>query len=188
MNIRQKLFISFSVIFTVFTILVLLFQYEREKKFRTGQLENTLDNITELTHHFIEENAIAETGNFRMIDSLVEILPGPDTRVTVISPGGDVMFDSEVTDFEKMENHLQRPEVRGSVAAVYGANIRESATTGSSYYYYAKFYTDYFVRTAALYDVHMKGFLHVEKLFIFYLILLFLCRFCNPFDHHQAIF
>ncbi len=174
MNIRQKLFISFSVIFTVFTIMVLLFQYEREKKFRTGQLENTLDNITELTHNFIEENAIAESGNFRMIDSLVEILPGPDTRVTVISPGGEVLFDSEVRDFEKMENHLQRPEVKGSVAAEYGSNIRESATTGSSYYYYAKFYTDYFVRTAALYDVQMKDFLHVEKLFIFYLILLFL--------------
>ncbi len=55
-----------------------------------------------------------------------------------------------------------------------GANIRESATTGRSYYYYAKFYTDYFVRTATLYDMGIKDFLHVEKLFIFYLVLLFL--------------
>jgi two-component system OmpR family sensor kinase/two-component system phosphate regulon sensor histidine kinase PhoR len=152
----------------------MLFQYEREKKFRTDQLENTLDYITELTNHFITKNAILETGNFRVIDSLVGILPGPDARVTVISPTGVVMYDSEVPDFEEMENHLQRPEVQGSVAAEFGANIRESATTGKSYYYYAKFYTDYFVRTAAPYDVRMKDFLHVEKLFIFYLILLFL--------------
>ena len=63
MSIRQKLFISFSVIFIIFTILVLLFQYEREKDFRKGQLENTLDNITELTQHFIKENALLESGS-----------------------------------------------------------------------------------------------------------------------------
>jgi len=174
MSIRRKLFISFSVIFTIFTILVLLFQYQREKDFRTAQLENTLDNISELTHHFIAENAITESGSFRMIDSLVPILPGPETRVTVISPAGVVLFDSEVSAYEQMENHLQRPEVKVSVAAGFGANIRESATTGKSYYYYAKYYTDYFVRTAALYDLKMKDFLHVERLFIFYLILLFI--------------
>ena len=173
LSIRRKLFISFSVIFIIFTVLVLLFQYEREKDFRTGQLENTLDNITELTHHFIQENAISDSGNFWKIDSLVTILPGPDTRVTVISPTGLVLFDSEVGDIKQMENHLQRTEIQGSVAGEFGANIRESSTTGSSYYYYAKFYTDYFVRTAALYDVGMKDFLNVEKLFIFYLLLLF---------------
>ncbi len=174
LSIRQKIFISFSFIFTIFTILVLMFQFEREKKFKSGQLENTLDNMTELTHHYMEANAISETGNFRLIDSLVGIMPGPDTRVTVISPTGDVLYDSEVSDFENMENHLKRPEVQGSVADQFGANIRESVTTGRSYYYYAKFYTDYFIRTAALYDVRMKDFLHVEKLFIFYLILLYL--------------
>ncbi len=174
MSIRRKLFISFSVIFAIFTVLVLLFQYQREKDFRTGELETTLDNITELTHQFIRENAISESGNFRMIDSLVKILPGPETRVTVISSTGLVLFDSEVSEVEQMENHLQRPEVKISVATGFGANIRESATTGRSYYYYAKYYTDYFVRTAALYDVKMKDFLHVERLFIFYLVLLFL--------------
>jgi len=174
MSIRRKLFISFSVIFIIFTILVLLFQYQREKAFRKGQLETTLDNITELTHRFIAENSIPESGNYRMIDSLVKILPGPEVRVTVISPTGIVLFDSEVSDFEGMENHLQRPEVKISVAASFGSNIRESATTGSSYYYYARFYTNYFIRTAALYDLEMKDFLHVERLFIFYLILLFL--------------
>ena len=174
MSIRRKLFLSFSVVFIIFTTFVLLFQYQREKDFRTGQLENTLDNITELTQRFMAENAIPESSNFRMIDSLVKILPGPETRVTVISPTGVVLYDSEVSEFELMENHLQRPEIQMSVADTYGANIRKSATTGSSYYYYAKFYTDYFVRTAALYDVKMEDFLHVERLFIFYLILLFL--------------
>lgn len=174
MSIRRKLFLSFSIVFILFTTFVLLFQYQREKDFRTGQLEVTLDNITELTQRFIVENEIPESRNFRMIDSLMKILPGPETRVTVISPTGVVFYDSEVSEVELMENHLHRPEIQMSVADDYGANIRKSVTTGRSYYYYAKFYTDYFVRTAALYDVRMKDFLHVERLFIIYLILLFL--------------
>jgi two-component system OmpR family sensor kinase/two-component system phosphate regulon sensor histidine kinase PhoR len=73
-----------------------------------------------------------------------------------------------------MENHLQRPEVRESVAAEFGSNIRESSTTGSSYFYYARFFSDYFVRTAALYDVQIRNFLHVERPFIIYLASLFI--------------
>ncbi|MFO7670055.1 MAG: ATP-binding protein [Bacteroidales bacterium] len=174
LSFRQKLFITFAFIFTGFTLLVVFMQYEREKQFRMKQLENTLDNITELTNHFISQNAILETENFRLIDSLVEILPGPDTRVTVISPTGVVLFDSEVPEVEKMENHLHRPEIEGSRVAPFGANLRESATTGRSYYYYAKFYEDYFIRTAAIYDIQIRDFLHVERLFIFNLVLLFL--------------
>ncbi len=174
MSFRLKLFISFAAIFTVFTLLVMIFQYDREKKFRIGQLENTLDNITEIAHNYMTSNSIVDSGSYIMMDSLMEILPAENIRLTVINPKGIVLYDSEVSAVETMENHLERPEVRQSVSSESGANIRESATTGSSYYYYARFYTDYFVRTATLYDLRVKDFLHVEKLFIIYLILLFL--------------
>lgn len=174
MSFRLKLFISFSTIFIVFTLLVMIFQYDREKKFRIGQLENTLDNITEIAHNYMENNSIPESGHFMLMDSLMGILPAQNIRLTIINPGGIVEYDSEVDEVRSMENHLERPEVRQSVVSGSGANIRESATTGNSYYYYAKFYSDYFVRTATLYDVRIKDFLHVEKLFIIYLLLLFL--------------
>ena len=174
LNFRQRLFISFSVIFIIFTILVLAFQFQREKGFRKSQLESQLDQMTVLTHNYIRSNAILEKAEFRKIDSLVAIFPVQNIRVTVIDPEGVVLYDSEVADYESMENHLLRPEVRGSVASEFGANIRESSTTGSSYYYYARFYSDYFIRTAALYNIRVRDFLHVEKLFIIYLLSLFL--------------
>ncbi|TFG90428.1 MAG: hypothetical protein E4H16_01820, partial [Candidatus Atribacteria bacterium] len=174
MSFRKRLFISFTAVFTVFTLLVMIFQFDREKRFRIDQLENRLDNITEIAHNYIESNAIAESGRFSMVDSLMSIIPGLNIRLTVISPAGKVLYDSEVTGYASMENHLERPELRESVVSGSGSNIRESATTGSSYYYYAKFYSDYFVRTATLYDVSIKDFLHVEKLFVFYLVLLYL--------------
>lgn len=177
LSFRQKLFISLSIIFTVFTLLVLLFQFNREKNYRKSQLENTLDNVTELAHNYIARYHLAENKDFGRLDSLMEIIPVPNIRVTVIGAEGTVLYDSEVPDYETMENHLARPEVRESVASDAGANIRESATTGNIYYYYAKFYSVYFIRTAALYDVRVENFLHVEKLFIFYLVLLFLITF-----------
>ncbi|MBA7544258.1 hypothetical protein ES705_36610 [subsurface metagenome] len=136
LSFRQKLFIYLSLVFTVFTVLVLVFQYEREKDFRKSQLENTLDNITELTHKYIKKNVLTESGNFKLLDSLKSIIPGPNIRITVISPRGFVLYDSEVTNYGDMENHLHRAEVQESVAENFGANIRESVTTGNSYYYY----------------------------------------------------
>lgn len=173
LKFQQRLFISFSVVFTIFTVLVLLFQFQREKEFRRSQLEGRLDDIVLLTHNYIRTNDLLKEGNFRMIDSLARILPDKNMRITVIDPQGVVLYDSEVSDYARMENHLQRPEVRASVASEFGANIRESATTGHSYYYYARFFPDYFVRTAALYDVRINDFLHAEKLFIIYLASLF---------------
>ena len=173
MSFRQKLFLSFLAVFTVFILLVVIFQFEREKRFRIGQLENTLDNISEIAHNYMVRDSITKTGDFHLMDTLMGILPRMNLRLTVINPEGVVMYDSEVSDYGSMENHRQRPEVVESVKNGSGANIRKSATTGRSYYYYAKFYPDYFVRTATLYDLRVKDFLHVDKLFIVYLGLLF---------------
>lgn len=173
LGIRQKLFIYVSVIFTVFTILILLFQYQREKDFKHGQLEITLDNITELTHNYIEEKILPGSRNFQLLDSIKTILPRKNIRITIINKDGVVLYDSEVADYFNMENHLHRPEIKASVVNKFGANIRESKTTHNDYYYYAKFYKDYYVRTAALYNIEVKNFLHVNKLFLIYLVFLF---------------
>jgi len=45
---RRRIFINFFVVFSLFTLVVLAYQHDREKSYRTGQLENTLDNISEI--------------------------------------------------------------------------------------------------------------------------------------------
>ena len=174
MNFRTKLTAYLSVIFVVFTVLILFFQFQREKEFKRRQLESTLNNITELTHNYITGKSRTNGSDFHIIDSIYSIIPTPHIRITVINPRGEVLYDSEVDDYQTMENHLHRPEVQSSVASEFGANIRKSATTGNSYYYYSKFYSDYFIRTAALYNVDVKEFLQAEKLFIIYIVLLFI--------------
>ena len=171
---RKRIFIYLSTIFIVFTILVLLFQYKREREFKREQIEISLNSIAELTYNFIERKGLETTRGLGTLDSLYLYIPNQNIRITVLDKTGKVLYDSEVREVLKMENHLHRPEIQKAIVSGKGSNIRESATTGYEYYYYAKNYTDLFVRTAAHYDIEVKNFLGVEKLFIFYLIILFL--------------
>ncbi len=167
-SFRNRLFLYLFFIFVAFTIVILAFQYNREKEFRVEQLESTLNNYTEISHKFIERKGLVETGDFRQLDSIKYLISLSD-RITIIDPKGVVLYDSFVEEYEKMENHINRPEVRKSISSSFGANIRTSSTTGKTYYYYAKFYSNYFVRTAVIYDVDVKNFLETEKLFLFFM-------------------
>ncbi len=174
LSFRQKLFFYLSGFFVAFTLLVLVFQFNREKKFKITQLESELNNISEICNNYVQKNSLYEKDNFVLIDSLKQIIPNQNVRITIISQTGIVLYDSDVLEYEKMENHLHRPEIENANKLGNGINIRESVTTGNSYYYYAKFYSNYYVRTAVLYDINLKSFLKIERFFIIYLIFLFL--------------
>jgi len=171
---RQKLFVYLSGIFLLFTMLVLFLQYNREKEFKREQMEMNLDNIAELTYNYIEKKNLDPKTSYSQLDSLYYYIPNNNIRITIINMLGKVLYDSEVSDPSKMENHLYRPEIRLAQTSGTGSHIRESSTTGYEYYYYAKNYSDLFVRVAAHYDVEVKNFLNIEKTFLFYLLVLFM--------------
>ena len=173
MNFRERLFFYFTAVFIVFTALILVFQYEREKEFKKEVLDRKLNIITEIIQRYISNNSIFETENYKSLNSVKAIIPDSNIRITVIDRKGVVLYDSEVEAFEKMENHLHRSEIQQSMTSEFGIKIRKSATTGNSYYYYSKFYENYFVRTATFYDIKIKKFLKAENLFLIYIITLF---------------
>ncbi len=172
-SFRGEIFQYFIIVFVFFTIAILAFQYQREKNYRIAQLENTLDNIAEITYHFIEQNNLVKEGKVQRIDEIRNIIPHFNTRITVINKKGHVLYDSYVDDYVEMENHLQRPEIQKALHYQKGSNIRKSATTLQEYYYYAKNYPDYFIRTAVVYNVEIKNFLKAERIFIFFIIVIF---------------
>lgn len=172
---QHRIFIYFFLAFTFFTIAILIFQYNREKNYRTSQLETRLDNIAGFTHRYIENYHIADSGDF---DRLNEISPlmseETNIRITVIDSQGLVRYDSYVTDYQNMDNHFDRSEVQKALYSETGGNIRHSETTGQDFYYYAKYYDSYFVRCAIVYDIEIKSFLKTERVFIFFMLALFL--------------
>lgn len=171
---RRRIFINFFVVFSIFTLAVLGYQYDREKSYRTGQLESILDNISEVTNRYIEHKNVFETGNFASLDTLKLLLPIQNTRLTVIDLSGRVLYDSFVPDVTTMENHLHRPEVQKALFSGNGSSTRLSATTNQKFYYYAKNCKTYFIRTAAVYNVDIVRFLKTERIFLIFVVSLFL--------------
>lgn len=169
---RKRLIINFFVVFSIFTLAVVFYQYDREKAYRTGQLENTLDNISEVTHRYIEHKNIINTGDFRSIDTLKSYLPDTNIRITVINMQGKVLYDSFVYDYEELENHLERPEVQKALYSGTGSSVRTSASTDQKFYYFARNYKKYFVRTATVYNIQIINFLKTERIFLFFVFFL----------------
>ncbi len=171
---RKRILINFLAVFSIFSFAVLAYQYDREKSYRTGQLENTLDNISEVSHRYIEHKKIFETGDFKSLDTLKSLLPIANTRLTVLDKTGEVLYDSFVSDVQHVENHLNRPEVQKALQFGKGSSIRLSATTNQKFYYYAKNCNNYFVRTAAVYNVDIINFLKTEHIFLVFIFFLFI--------------
>ncbi|MCL3779436.1 two-component sensor histidine kinase [Prolixibacteraceae bacterium JC049] len=171
---RRRLFLYYFAIFLSFTAVVVTFQYNREKQYRIAQLENTLNNTTDLVSKYIQQKGLKSANDYVLLDSLMQIIPRTETRVTVISTRGVVLFDNFVNDVKSMENHFQRPEVQKALYSETGANIRRSATTGQDFYYYAKNYNNFFVRAALVYDVNIQQFLKAERLFLLFIAAIFI--------------
>lgn len=173
-SFRGEIFLYYIIVFVLFTITVLTFQYKREKTYKTSQLESTLDNLTAITYNFIEKNNLIQGNQLERINELTAIFPEANTRITIIDKDGDVLFDSFVEDYRTMENHGSRPEVLKAKDHGSGANIRTSTTTSLDYYYYARLYPHCFVRAALVYDVTVKDFLKTSRNFIVFMAILFL--------------
>ena len=173
LNYKNKLFLYFFIVFLAFIVAVTLFQYRREKQYRIKELETKLDTYTELVNSYIIQNNIYEADRFSLLDSLTRFIPDRNIRITVIKFDGKVLYDSFVKEYDKMENHINRPEVQMAMHSEFGHRIRKSATTKKYYYYYARFFNRYFVRTAIVYNINVKDFLKAESLFLFFLIALF---------------
>ena len=60
-----------------------------------------------------------------------------DTRITLITEQGEVLYDSDQAYEADLENHAGRPEVKEALQDGTGSNVRRSNTLNEEMYYYA---------------------------------------------------
>ncbi len=170
LSLRQRLFFYFAVLFTVFSIGIALLEHSRERAIKTEALEEKLDLFAMLVHSKLTGNDAHYSSDIEQIKSSL-----PDElRITIIDLQGKVKYDNKVMDFENMENHANRLEVISAAQHGKGTYIRESSSNHHPYFYYAKKYSDHYVRVALPYNIHLKQFLQAGNLFLYFLLALFI--------------
>jgi len=187
-SFRNNLLLFYSVVFLVFIFIMLGYLYKREKDFRIGTLNDELHTIVAITQNYLNSNSIPASDNYKLLDSLIRLLPQQNLRITVVDNNGKVLYDSSIPDWSAMENHKLRPEIAQAAESDFGTAIRESGSTGKPYYYYSEYLSGHYIRAALVYDVSIENFLAARKDFLllifvaFIVIWLVMLLFTNKFS------
>ncbi len=170
-NYRQKIFFYFFIVFAVFTTGIIIFEQKREKVYKTEILSSDQNIYAMLVHEFIEQHHIP-ADSMKRVEELLPLLPS-NIRITVIHDDGKVLYDNDVDNPNRMENHKDRPEIQIATMKTVGSHIRKSASMDKEFLYFARHYDGYFVRIALPYDVQLKNFLKSDFIFLYFIIILF---------------
>lgn len=174
---KHKLFLSLAITFTIFTIVILLFEQSRERKLNTNILISKLDTYTDILNK-LEKHDLYNTQQ--------KVIP-QNIRISIISIDGEIMFDNYTDNISTLHDHASRPEVQLAITNGSGSNIRVSETTDKEYIYYAKKYSNNIIRVAMPYDIQAENFIKGDGFFfnfvvIFFILILFLiARITNSF-------
>ncbi len=172
MTYKSKLLVNFMVLFAVFTLLLVMFQYNREKQYKRELLETRLRSYANVVAGAVNmAHAVNDSTSF---DALDRMLPS-DLRLTVIGHRGNVIYESRSHGILEMGNHLDRPEVAMAEESREGegVNIRCSATFHKDYFYFAKDYHGFIVRVALPFNAEVQNFMKADNVFLWFVLMLF---------------
>lgn len=143
--------------------IITLFQYSREKEFRSEQLDGQLTTYNALIANYIN----AYQPSWQQIEEFVQLLPDSNLRVTVIDLEGEIIYDSSLELDSIKENHLMRPEIMALQVDKIGKVIRNSETLGLDFYYIAQNYGNIYVRSALPYQLNARLLLKANLFFLY---------------------
>ena len=119
-SVGTKLYLGVMAIFLLFAVSFIVFQHDREKRYKIDVLDTRLQDYNE---RMAEVLAMNRNMTEKAIDAYVKDHYEPDMRVTVIDMKGRVIFDNKYKDYARLENHLGRDEVRQALRQGSGYDI-----------------------------------------------------------------
>lgn len=170
LSYRSKLLLNFAALFIVFAILLVCFQYHREKLYRWELLETRLRSYSDLVANSLESRGV--DNDSVQLAAIMRMMPA-ELRLTVVSREGKVKYDSNTGLGEKLDDHSNRPEVHQAMTHAEGCDVRLSHSTGVTYFYYAKSYGGFVVRVALPYTETIQNFMKADNVYLWFALLVF---------------
>ncbi|HPB58032.1 MAG TPA: ATP-binding protein [Bacteroidales bacterium] len=169
LDYRQKLFLYFGLLFTFFTVGIVVFEQVRERNYKTEALIEKLETYTDIIQIATVD---VQDSLAPVISQLEKILPN-ELRVTIITQSGKVLFDNSIDNYTNLDNHIERPEIIQAQQKGTGSDIRQSDSNQQKYVYFAKKVDGKFIRVALLYNIRIHKFLKPDNAFLYFIILFF---------------
>ena len=129
-----KLFVTYSLVIVFCIGLVGGYLIHQERRSARTQLEADLALLARVLDDRLHD--VLDEARAIHADSLVRAISPPDMRITVITPEGRVIADTNV-DPSSMENHRFRPEVQAALNGSLGTATRTSASDFAPHLYVA---------------------------------------------------
>lgn len=172
LTFSRKLFLSVITLFVAFAACFLLFQYQREKSYKTELLNTQLQNYNEQLYSYM-----ADAGSLDSLKHYIMTHMIPNLRVTIITPEGKVIFDSTDKALDEFQNHSSRKEVQD--ALMYGSGYAISryseSLDGEEFFYSAKYFPKHriILRSALPYNVSLTEHLEADMGYVWFTV--FIC-------------
>lgn len=169
----KRLFLSVVTLFLAFAVCFMLFQYQREKSYKSELLNTQLQNYNAQLYDFINEN---ENFSIDTLQHYVTTHMIPNLRVTLITAEGEVLYDNTQKDISLFKNHSSRKEVQD--ALMYGSGYSISryseSLNGEEFFYSAHYYPSQqlIIRSALPYNVSLSEHLRADSGFVWFTIII----------------
>ena len=166
LSFSRKLFLSVIALFLVFAVCFMAYQYQREKEYKIDLLNTQLQDYNIRLYEKLRQDSV-DINQILMQHLQENALK--DLRVTIIGLKGNVLYDSFRTQYERLNNHIGRPEIQKALHKGNGFDVRRtSETTGLPYFYSATLFNDYIIRSALPYDVSLINNLKADSHYIWF--------------------
>lgn len=167
MSFHHKVLIALLTLCWALVSVFLIYQYQREKTFRSELLDMELQMHN---NRIIDDMKRGET-----IGSVVNRIGTPieNLRLTLIDKSGTVIYDNNDKTPFPTTNHNNRPEVIDARKNGVGYSLgRRSESDNTEYFYSATLMNDgKVIRSAAPYNHSLQGFLRADRNFIWIMML-----------------
>ena len=167
-SVGTRLYVSVLTVFVAFAAAFIIFQHAREREYKIHSLNLRLQDYNS---RMVETLEYIGNHSEETLDRYVRNHHMHGLRVTLIDRSGRVVYDNLYKDYDKMDAHSNREEVREAFSDGSGYDFsRLSATMNQTYFYSATYVPklDLVVRSALPYDNSLAEMLKTDQHYIWF--------------------